>query len=201
MSDFTYQSGVPCSRLENFEWDNTWIEQTNKTDVARVLYIGDSISCGTRRIATERANGKYLFDGFGTSKGLDNPYFRASLLPFTAQQPRRDVILFNNGLHGWHLDDENVYRRLFDEMLTFLQGEYAGTPLYVVLTTSVDDPVREARVRVRNRVATALAAEHGLPVIDLYAASVEIRAMHTDGVHFSKEGYAHLADCILNALE
>ena len=68
MSDFTYQSSVPCSRLENFEWDNTWIEQTNKTDVARVLYIGDSISCGTRRIATERANGKYLFDGFGTSK-------------------------------------------------------------------------------------------------------------------------------------
>jgi lysophospholipase L1-like esterase len=85
-------------------------------------------------------------------------------------------------------------------MLTFLQEEYAKTPLYVVLTTSVDDPVREARVRVRNRVAAELAAERGLPVIDLYAASVEIGAMHTDGVHFSKEGYACLADCILNAL-
>lgn len=201
MSDFTYQSGASYAPLEDFEWDNTWIEQANKIDVPRVLYIGDSISCGIRRIATERSGGRYLFDGFGSSKGLDNPYFRASLVPFAAQQPRRDVILFNNGLHGWHLDDENAYRRLFGEMLTFLQKEYAGTPLYAVLTTSVDDPAREARVQARNQVVAELAHERALPVIDLYAASVEIKALHTDGVHFSKEGYARLADYILNTLK
>lgn len=58
---------------------------------------------GSRHIATEALNGEILFDGFGTSKALDNPYFQQSLHLFAAQEGYRDLVLFNNGLHGWHL--------------------------------------------------------------------------------------------------
>lgn len=64
--DFTFQTESNGLALEDFEWDNTWWEQAPDTSSARVLYIGDSISCGTRRTATYVAENKILFDGFGT---------------------------------------------------------------------------------------------------------------------------------------
>ena len=67
MSQFTYQSEINGTALETYEWDNVWIKQTANLDGNRVLYIGDSISCGTRNIATSLSEGRYLFDGFGTS--------------------------------------------------------------------------------------------------------------------------------------
>ena len=74
MSNFTYEFNNRSQSLEKFEWDNVWWEQADVTGVPRVLYIGDSISCATRHVATEAAEGKIFFDEFGTSKAVDNPY-------------------------------------------------------------------------------------------------------------------------------
>ena len=91
---------------ETYEWDNTWIEHADDSNRKRVLYIGDSISCGTRHIATNLTDCRILFDGFGTSKALDNPYFEDMLRLVAARESRRDAVLFNNGFHGFHLDDK-----------------------------------------------------------------------------------------------
>ena len=185
MSQFTYEKKETKNKLETFEWDNTWIEQTAKGDAKRVLYIGDSISCGTRRIATERSGGKVLFDGFGTSKAVDNPYFYDSVKLFAAQVPYIDAVIFNNGLHGWHLEDESEYRAYYEKAVEFLMKEFAGLPSYLVLTTTVRDEVREARVK-----------------IDLYGTSVEkVDLRSGDGVHYTPDGYACFADCILQTLQ
>ena len=197
MSDFTYEKSNQKTPLETYEWDNTWIEQSNRSDLPRVLYIGDSISCGARKIATERSNGRLLFDGFGSSKSPDHPYITDSVRIFAAQQTRRDAIIVNFGLHGWHLSDLEEYRLHYGRFLDFLAAEYAGAPILVALTTSVRDESREARVKLRNEVARSLAAERGLGVIDLYTLSceqVELRA--GDGVHFTREGYEKFADLI-----
>ena len=77
-SEFTFQSELNGLALEDLEWDNTWWEQAPDKSLPRVLYIGDSISCGTRRQATFAAESKILFDGFGSSKALDNPYFMST---------------------------------------------------------------------------------------------------------------------------
>ena len=200
MSSFTYEFSEH-TRLETFEWDNTWIDHANDTTTHRALYIGDSISCGVRKICTERSAGKWLFDGFGSSKALDHPVFLESVRLFASQQPRRDVILFNNGLHGWHLDDEREYAPLLEEMLLNLKREYPDTPLYVVLTTSVANPLEEERVCRRNRAAIAVAQRHALPLIDLYGESVRHAALRSaDGVHFTKEGYEKFADFILASI-
>lgn len=105
MSVFTYQT-ENHNKYEGFEWDNAWLDHINDKEAKRVLYIGDSISCGLRSVATALSEEQIRFDGFGTSKSLDNPYFKESIRLFAGQQGKRDVVLFNNGLHGWHLEDK-----------------------------------------------------------------------------------------------
>ena len=58
MSNFTYEREERKEKLETWEWDNVWFEHPNDNEAKRVLYIGDSISCGTRRIATEQTDSK-----------------------------------------------------------------------------------------------------------------------------------------------
>ena len=80
MTDFTYAFKDRKERLETYEWDNVWWECADDCETPRVLYIGDSISCGTRRFATEATENTILFDGVGTSKAVDNPLFAVLLI-------------------------------------------------------------------------------------------------------------------------
>lgn len=194
MSDYTYEFEKRDVPLEQYEWDNVWWEQTDKTDVPRVLYIGDSISCNARRVATEVSGSTLLFDGLGTSKGIDNPYFCETVRLFAAQQGERAAILFNNGLHGWHLDDETEYKQNYEEVVRFLLDKFAGTPTVLVLTTSVRNAERDARVVIRNRAVSEIAGKYGLEVIDLYTPTHEHpELIAADGVHLTHEGYRLLA--------
>lgn len=202
MSNFTYEFENVKTPLETYEWDNVWIEQTEKTDAKRVLYIGDSISCGTRNIATRESGEEYLFDGFGTSKALDNPFFFEAVHLFAKQLTDIQTVIFNNGLHGWHLDDETEYRDYYEKAIEFTLREFDGKKIFLVLTTSVADTEREKRVIARNKVALELAKKYNLPVIDLYTISSQITSLRCDdGVHFSAEGYKKLAEKILNDIK
>ena len=62
----------------------------------------------------------YFFDSV-------NPYFKPTLELFMKQQNKCDAILFNNGLHGWHLSPE-AYEAYYEQMLRFLLQ--TGKPVY-----------------------------------------------------------------------
>ena len=197
MDHFTYEKEDRELELETYEWDNVWWEQAPDQTKPRVLYIGDSISCGIRQTATGRADGKLLFDGFGTSKAVDNPYYAESLHLFGMQQRKRELVIFNNGLHGFHLSDTEQYKAYYEKLVRFLMEEFRGTPLALVLTTSVAGP-RNERVIARNDVVREIAEANMLPVIDLYTPSVEYVTLRSgDGVHYTPEGYEKLADRLL----
>ena len=201
MSQFTYETENTNSKLETYEWDNVWIEQTENKSKKRVLYIGDSISCGTRNIATKVSGEEYLFDGFGSSKALDNPFLYDSIRLFVSQLTGVETVLFNNGLHGWHLDDNTEYREFYENAIKFMLEEFDGKKIFLVLTTSVADAEREERVKARNAVALSLAEKYNLHVIDLYTASVDaVEFRLDDGVHFSGAGYHKLAEKILEEI-
>lgn len=187
--------------LETYEWDNTWIEKTEKTDAKRVLYIGDSISCGTRTQANKLANGEILFDGFGTSKSLDNPFNFESLSIFTKQLPYRNAVIFNNGLHGWHLSEE-AYEELYTLFLEKLIKEFPDTPIFIVLTTFViNKDFHNDRVQQRNKIAKSIADKYNLKVIDLYSVAEENKDLISlDEVHFLDEGYEKLAEEVIKVL-
>lgn len=188
------------SQLEKSEWNNVWWEQAPDINKPRILYIGDSISCGIRTFINELSDGEFLCDGFGTSKALDNVYFRDSIRLFGKQQRTRKIILFNNGLHGWHLNDTQEYKEYYEKMVNFLLKEYEDTTLVLLLTTGVAD-ARNERVLVRNECVKEIAKKYNLPMIDLYAASVEYANLHVeDGVHFTDRGYEQLTKSLLEEM-
>ena len=184
-----------------FEWDNLWIEHADKENIKRVLYIGDSISCGVRQVATSISNGEIYFDGFGTSKALDNPYFKDPLHLFALQQGKREVVVFNNGLHGWHLDDETEYSDNFEEMINFLLEEFKGTPIVIVLSTYIANKEDNKRVINRNKVVLKLAEKYNLPYIDYYSVAEDNKLNLSDGVHFNSEGYNNLAAVLVKKVK
>lgn len=187
---------------ENYEWDNNWIEKANETSAKRVLYIGDSISCGTRTELNKISGGEILFDGFATSKSLDNPYYFPSLSLFAKQEHSRNAVIFNNGLHGWHIDEQE-YSRLYNEFLDKLINEFSGTLIIPVLSTFLTNQEhRNERVIKRNTIVKELAASKNLPIIDLYTVSEQNGSLKTDdGVHFTEMGYKALANELLCELK
>ncbi len=197
MSKFTYEEKNTKSIYETYEWDNVWIEHADEPNRKRVLYIGDSISCGARHQATAATKEEILFDGFGTSKGLDNPYYRDALSIFYKQLPEEEAILFNNGLHGWHLSEEE-YEKLLDEMVSFILASF-NKKLYLLLTTYITDKERNERVKLRNEAVKRVAQKHSLPVIDLYSVTEENKDKLTgDGVHPTEELYKKIAGIIID---
>ncbi len=199
MNDFTYETKDRTHKYETYEWDNTWIDHANDLEAKRVLYIGDSISCAIRRFATEKTDEKILFDLFGSSRGLDNPFFKDALSIFIAQQGRRDAVLFNNGLHGFNLQDVNEYKYYYERMIKFLLEKCKNTPLILVLSTHVKTDT--AIVVSRNKAVLELATKYSLPTIDLYSVSEEAATLHKDdGVHFTDEGSKLFADKIITSL-
>ena len=208
MNDFTYEyrdkekKDMYKGIYEMYMWDSTWIERLNNLESKRVFYIGDSISGHARRPATALTGEKILFDGFSTSKSLDNPHFKKALIVFDEQLVRTDAILFNNGLHGWHLSDDVEYGFYYEEMVKFLLEYYKGLPLFIVLTTCVTDKEREKRIIERNKSAIKVAEKYGLPVIDLFTVSKEyFHLISQDGVHFTPEGDEVIAKSIVEAIQ
>ena len=175
-----------------------WWEHADTEGVPRVLYIGDSISNGTHLNATNAAERKILFNCYATSKAVDNPYFYPQLKMFIEQCEKRDAIIFNNGLHGWHLSEEE-YGRGYLEIIKKLSSDYPTIPIYLALTTAVNAVVGGSeRVVPRNEKVLEIASSLGLEVIDLYSVSVENARLHTsDGVHFTAEGYDALAEAVV----
>ena len=121
---------------------------------------------------------------------------------FAAQQRDRCAILFNNGLHGWHLEDEFEYGKHYEAFLKNLLAEFEGTPILLLLSTAVANAERNARVITRNKAVLSLAEKYGLPVVDLYSLVDNHREfLSSDGVHLTPEGYKILASTLIDAVK
>ncbi|MCR5688760.1 MAG: SGNH/GDSL hydrolase family protein [Clostridiales bacterium] len=184
--------------LETYEWDQTWVEHAEDRAAPRVLYIGDSISIPTRAGMNAAFGDKLRVDGFASSKAADHPYFAECVRLFAAQMgsPYR-AVLFNNGLHGWHLDDTCAYPLHYSRVVEELRSLFPEAEFCIVLTTPVEDPRQDERVRSRNRSAQRIAGRYGMPTVDLYRADPQLKKyLCPDGVHFTDGGYRILTDTL-----
>lgn len=197
----TYEAADRRESLEEKEWIQTWIDEATDGATPRIWLIGDSIFVGITHTMPAVTGGEVLVDSLCSSMGADNPHYRAAVTLFAAMEQTRRVIVLNNGLHGWHLDDETAYPAAYDALVGWLREQFPQTPLYISLTTDIAD---EHRVRVvrRNEAAKAIAAKYGCPVIDMYTVSQQQEEHRSDdGVHFSAMGSEALCRALLAAVQ
>ncbi len=203
------RSGEQAVQREAIEWCNVWVTSADKDDLPRVLFIGDSITQAYFASVEARLAGKAHCARITTSKCIGDP----GLLPeieLLLDQYRFKVVHVNNGMHGWSYSDEQ-YGRAFEPFMKAIIAQSGGARLIWAHTTPVmkgagPDSERTPRVRVRNQMAQAFAARHGIPVNDLFEPVVaHPEYFSADGVHLSKAGVelqARLvADSVLQALE
>ena len=183
-------------RRESIEWTDVWMPNTNDHALPRVLLVGDSITRGYYSAVEEKLKGKAYVARFTTSKAVGDPALLSELATFL-QENRYDVIHFNVGMHGWEYT-ESEYRRDFPALVAALRQNAPAARLVWANTTPVrkdrDKGASNARIDVRNTIVRDLATAETIPVDDLHSAIASRDDLHSDDVHYSKEGYAILAE-------
>lgn len=179
---------------EYHEWiQMRWLNEDNDT-LPRVLLVGDSIVAGHGVAVHEELKEKCCVDLFATSKHVTDVLFMSDLEMMLGRK-KYELIIFNNGLHGFDIDDD-LYAPALREVLSYLK---TITPNLVWrnCTPALKWPVendcpvpseRTPRILRRNAEALKVAEELGLPVIDLYSAMGHDPNLFSDGVHYTEAG-------------
>ncbi len=191
-------------QLEKAEWTHIWRDNAPACDRPRVLLVGDSISSGYAGAVNDALGGALLTTTHSTSMAIDNPYLLKEILLTAEQETGLVMVHFNNGLHGWHLDEES-YARHYEETVSALMAALPNVRIVLALTTPMSDgertnephPEKNPRVIARNKAVLAIADKYGLTVDDLYTPLVgkgELR--NTDCYHYKTIGYEYIAGII-----
>ena len=100
---------------EQIEWQDTGIEagHTQDAELPRVLLLGDSISRQYRKRVSELLAGKARVANSAGSHCVGDPML-AEANAVVLDGYAFDVIVVNNGLHGWNCPDADYARYLAD---------------------------------------------------------------------------------------
>jgi len=184
-------------RREAIEWCDIWVAQAKGTDLPRALLVGDSITRSYYQKVADGLRGRYACARVATSKCVGDPGLFGEL-DLVLSEYAFEVIHFNNGMHGWDYT-EPEYAAGLASALDGLKVRAPDARLIVALTTPVragdafaEIDQKTQRVRERNRIASALAAERGIEVNDLFEIVIDHPEYHADRVHFNSRGQAEL---------
>ncbi|MBU0607466.1 MAG: SGNH/GDSL hydrolase family protein, partial [Armatimonadetes bacterium] len=199
------EDAIDSRTREGTEWAILRWQQAPNTKLPRVLLVGDSITNGYAGHVTGLLKDRANVDFLATSKSVCDPAFLLELTLATDGY-KHAVIHFNNGLHGWHLSDEQYeagLRRMvakLRELSPQAKLVWGSCTSAVTLPDKQLDPKANATVLRRNEVAARVMTDLAIPIDDLYAAIVDHCDWHSDSLHFNQEGYAALAASVVNAV-
>ena len=193
-------------RREAIEWCDIWVTGADADSPPRLLLVGDSIARSYFAHVEAELKGQFLCARLTTSASVCHPGFQRELA-LLLDNYRFPVIHINNGLHGWEYEDAE-YAKGLRRVLAYIARRAPKSRLIWANTTPVRqvgdlsalDP-RTDRVRIRNRLAQAIAAARGLPVNDLFACVIDHPdCFANDGVHFNPAGQAALGRQVVQAV-
>jgi len=181
---------------EGTEWCDIWIANANKTDLPRVLLIGDSVTRGYSSAVDKELAGKAYVARLATSRCVGDPVLLAEVAAVLVGTTF-DVIHFNNGLHGVGSVSEAEYAKFLPELLAHIRKLApkakliwaSCTPWHVAGNFSAFD-VNNAHVLERNKIAAELMAREGIPVDDLYTMVASHPEWSSDVLHYNAKGTA-----------
>ena len=194
---------VSTIHREAIEWTDVWMPHTNDHSLPRVLLIGDSITRGYYSGVEEKLKGKAYVARITTSKAIGDPALLSEIRTYL-QEERFDVVHFNVGMHGWAYSERD-YQREFPSLVGLLRSSSAGAKLVWANTTPVrkdhENGASNLRIEARNRIVKQLAVAAGIPVDDLHGLMVSHADLHSDDVHYTKEGNALMAEQVAVSVE
>ena len=191
---------------EYIEWTNIRWNNASDKDKPRILLIGDSIVDGHGYLLFEMLKDKICIDYLATAKCVSDKDYMAEL-DYMLSLNNYAVIIFNNGLHGWDIDD-TVYAENLHVALAYLMTKTElliwrnSTPIRTIGDLSRFEDQRNPRVIKRNADAAKIANALGLPILDLYAPMAENPELFSeDAVHYTEEGRKFQAETIAAFLQ
>jgi len=192
---YKYQDFQPQSSTrarENIEWTITYHYNAADTVNPRVLLIGDSISHQYHIKTRDRLASCANISNWASSKCITDPdYFRE--LDFYLDTCTCQMICLNNGGHSL-TSDLAEYAYAYERAVAMIRAKLPDVKLSLVLTTpqNPDDP----KIPKLNDVVLKIAAQYGLPVVDLYQPMAELDAQtaYIDRYHFKSSAIDLQAD-------
>lgn len=189
-------AGVEPSAREGIEWCDIWIAHANETNLPRVLLIGDSIARGYHPAVEKQLAGKAYVARLTTSAYLTDPMLNQQIAS-VLDNVRFDVIHFNNGLHGWQHSEE-TYRKAFPGFVATIRKHAPKAKLIWATTTPFrptagngdSNAAKSERVQARNAIALDVVRKKKIPVDDLFTLMRGHPELHSDDVHFNRDGTA-----------
>ena len=182
-----WQDYAPASTSrvrEGIEWSITYAYDTTKTELPRVLLIGDSICNGYNGKVRGMLEGRVNVSFWASSKCVTDPdYFRE--LDFMLDAYPYDAVCFNNGLHSLSTDRAE-WDAAYESAVDFIRAKLPDAKISLTLSTPLKDANLTAISASLNETVVRLAEEKGLPVIDLFAAmdGLDREEFWSDTYHF-----------------
>jgi hypothetical protein len=205
---FAASETAPPAR-EAIEWCDVWISHANETNLPRVLLIGDSIVRDYYPEVEKRLAGKAFVGRLTTSRFVADPVLLKEIESVLSGE-KFDVILFNNGMHGWQ-HSEAKYRKAFPKMIKVIRTHAPKAKLIWATTTPLRNgkdvtydtktEYSDERITARNALAAEIVAAQEIPTVDLNAAVRGRPELHSDNVHFNGQGSQILAAQVSAAVE
>ena len=173
------------------EWCSITSHDANKTDLPRVLIIGDSIVSRYASAVNGAIKGKAYLSVMATSKAVGDPALLEEIKTILSQY-KFAVVHFNIGLHGF---EPVAYKKGFPEMIDTIRKNAPGAKLIWGTTTPCKSEGVTANVRKSNEIAAEFVTKENIAVDDLFAFAMS-NADKPDvmwdggGVHFTEAGAA-----------
>lgn len=194
---------------EAIEWCDIWISNANKTNLPRVLLIGDSITRDYFPEVEKRLAAKAYVGRLSSAAFVADPALLQQV-QMVLSQYKFDVIHFNNGMHGWHYS-ETDYDQALPALITTIRSNAPQARLIWANTTPLrdgkganGDPQAEysdERIAARNKIAGEIMAAQKIPVNDLFTPMLGHRDFYQDNVHFNGQGVQVQAAKVAAAVE
>src|SRR5215470_16784163 len=130
-------ASYPPAARESIEWCDIWISHANETNLPRVLLIGDSITRDYYPEVEKRLAGKAFVARLTTSRFVADPMLLKEIA-LVLHGTHFDVIVFNNGMHGWQ-HGEAEYQKAFPKLIKTIRANTPKASLLWATTTPLRD--------------------------------------------------------------
>ena len=180
---------------ENIEWTNMRWNDAPDNCKARILLIGDSIVVGHESLLHDIVKDEYCIDSFATAKCVSDVDYMKEL-NYMLSSNDYELVVFNNGLHGFDIEDEAYEENLKEAMIDLNKrvkklAWRTSTPIRTKEDLNKFEAEKTPRVLRRNAFAAKVAEELNVPVLDLYTPMSEnVDYFSPDAIHYNEEGKA-----------